>query len=189
MSSYFGESTQHLVCCAFSKFSIIAWSSSCTSPCPDSSQGSLEFRWSPGYETQKYLRGWLQLIVEKTSVSLARLAFPFLQLSAATSFFGVKIFCTSNAFAAWTKLMKTFHIEHPKNVFFFADMALLLLKLLKNFCFAQEAFLLQQHKQWEGRENSSWESLLTILPSVWPPVLLRPLPTGHMWIKKALRPP
>ena len=76
-----------------------------------------------------------------------------------------------------------------KCIFFLSDMALLLLKLFKNSRFAQEVFPLQQHKQWGGRENSSWESLLTILPSVWPPVLLRPLPTGHMWTKTALRPP
>ena len=46
------------VACAFGKISIIPWSSSCTSPCPDSSQGSLEFRWSPGDEHRNI---WLQL--------------------------------------------------------------------------------------------------------------------------------
>ena len=129
------------------------------------------------------------ILFDETSVSLARLAFPFLQLSAATSpFFGVKIFCMSKVFAAWTKLMEIFHKEHPINVFF-AGMALLLLKLFKNFRLAQEVFPLQQHKQWGGRKNSYWESFLTILPSVWPPVLLRPLPTGHMCTKTVLRPP
>ena len=119
------------VACAFGKISIIPWSSSCTSPGPDSSQGSLEFRWSPGDEHRNI---WLQLnivwwdlgILGKVGLSVLATKCCHLPVLWGQDLLHVQSVCRLN------KVDGNLPQRRPINVFF-AGMALLLLKLFKNF--------------------------------------------------------